>query len=205
MHYDPLKNDHGLPHRPFNALVVPRPIGWISTIGLDGQVNLAPYSYFNAAANDPPMVMFSSTGKKDSQTNAERTGEFTCSLCTWDLRNEMNITSSPVGPGVSEPALAGLEMAPSRVVKPPRVARAPAALECKYLKTVELKTVAGGAVESQIIFGQVVSIYIDDAIITDGYVDWTKAKPLARLGYMEYTMVETVFEMKMPKGIGPKP
>src|SRR5882757_9464524 len=143
MHYDPLKNDHGLPHRPFSSLVVPRPIGWISTIGPTGLVNLAPYSYYNAIANEPPMVMFSSTGVKHSQVNAEREGEFTASLATYELRDEMNLTSAPVGADVSEPEAAGLEMMASRVVKPPRVARSPVALECKYLKTITLETIAG--------------------------------------------------------------
>ena len=138
MHYDPRRNDHKLPHDPFTSLVVPRCIGWISTISKAGVVNLAPYSFFNAVAAGPPFVMFASAGRKHSQTNAEESGEFVHSLAIWDLREAMNTTSAAVGPDVSEPELAGLEMAPSVAVKPPRVKRSPVAFECKYVKTVEL-------------------------------------------------------------------
>ena len=121
MHYDPRKKNHGLAHDPLTALVVPRPIGWISTISRNGINNLAPYSFFNAISSAPPFVMFSSAEYKNSQQHAEETGEFVHSLTTWDLREEMNITSGSYGPGVSEPEVAKLEMAPSIVVKPPRV------------------------------------------------------------------------------------
>jgi flavin reductase (DIM6/NTAB) family NADH-FMN oxidoreductase RutF len=123
MHYDPRKGNGGLPHDPLTALVVPRPIGWISTIAPNGVINLAPYSFFNAVAANPPFVMFASGGRKHSQRNAERTGEFVHSIAVWDLREEMNLTSAAVAPEVSEAELAKLELAPSQVVKPPRVAR----------------------------------------------------------------------------------
>jgi flavin reductase (DIM6/NTAB) family NADH-FMN oxidoreductase RutF len=201
MHYDPRKNNHNLPHDPFTALVVPRPIGWISTVSRDGIVNLAPYSFFNAVASRPPYVMFSSATRKDSQRNAEETGEFVHSLATWELREEMNITSAGVEPGVSEPELARLEMAPSVAVRPPRVKKAPIALECKYVTTVKLAGADGKPHSYSVIFGEVVSIYIDDALIVDGIVDLAKARPITRLGYLEdYAVVnpETMFKMKRP-------
>jgi len=201
MHYDPRKNNHNLPHDPFTALVVPRPIGWISTVSRDGIVNLAPYSFFNAVAARPPYVMFSSATRKDSQHNAEETGEFVHSLATWELREEMNITSAGVEPGVSEPELAHLEMAPSVAVRPPRVKKSPIALECKYVTTVKLAGADGKPQSYSVIFGEVVSIYIDDALIVDGIVDSAKARPIARLGYLEdYAVVnpDTIFRMKRP-------
>jgi flavin reductase (DIM6/NTAB) family NADH-FMN oxidoreductase RutF len=205
MHYDTRKKrDHGLPYNPFKALVAPRPIGWISTVSATGVVNLAPYSFFNAVADFPPMVMFSSTGIKHSQINAEATGEFVCNLVSYELRDEMVGTSAEVGPEVSEPELVGLEMAPSVYVKPPRVARAPAALECKYLKTVPLHGIDGVQSESQVIIGQVIGVYIDDAVITDGMVDLNKIQPVARLGYADYSAVDRVFKLKWDGGEGLK-
>jgi flavin reductase (DIM6/NTAB) family NADH-FMN oxidoreductase RutF len=198
MYYDPRTRDHGLPHDPFKALVAPRPIGWISTISAKGVVNLAPYSFFNAVAERPPILMFSSSGVKHSKINAESGGEFVANMVTYDLRHEMNATSADVGPDVSEPEIAGLEMAPSIMVKPPRVARARAALECKYLQTLQLKDMNGALTESFMVFGEVVGIYIDDAILVDGKVDLAKIQPVARLGYMDYSMVETVFAMARP-------
>lgn len=201
MHYDPRIRNHGLPHDPLNALIVPRPIGWISTIGRDGVLNLAPYSYFNAVASNPPYVMFASADRKDSQRNAEETGEFVASLATFELRNEMNITCAMVGPEVSEPELAGLEMAPSVVVKPPRVKKSPSALECRYLKTVDLPGKDGKPNLFTIIIGEVVSIYIDDAVIVDGLVELKgPQRPIARLGYADqYTAVDSIFRMRRPQ------
>ena len=205
MHFDPRKKrDHGLPHNPFKALVAPRPIGWISTLSTSGVVNLAPYSFFNAVADFPPMVMFSSTGVKHSQINAEATGEFVANLVSYELRDEMVGTSAEVGPEVSEPEVVGLEMAPSVNVKPPRVARAPAAMECKYLKTVPLTDIDGNLSESAMIIGQVIGVYIDDAVITDGMVDLAKIRPVARLGYADYSAVDRVFKLKWDGGAGLK-
>jgi len=124
LHYDATLRDHGLPHDPFKALVAPRPIGWIGTLDAEGRANLAPYSFFNAVGDRPPLVMFSSAGFKHSQANVEATGEFTCSLATWDLREAMNQTSAPLPPDIDEFEYAGLEKAASRFVKPPRVAAA---------------------------------------------------------------------------------
>ena len=138
MYYDTRKNDHGLPHNPFKAIVAPRPIGWITTMSLKGETNLAPYSFFNGITDKPPIVMFSSEGAKDSVAFAEETKEFVCSLATFDLRDQMNGTSAPLPRGECEMTATGLEAAPSRLVKPPRVAASPCALECRCLQTVRL-------------------------------------------------------------------
>ena len=200
MHYDPIKDNHNLPHDPFTALVVPRPIGWITTIGRTGVVNLAPYSFFNAVAARPPYVMFASGMRKDSQRNAETSGEFVANLATFDLRDQMNATSASVDSAVSEPEIAGLEMAPSVAVKPPRVKRTPIALECKYLKTVDLPGLDGKPHIFSIVIGAVVSIFIDDSIIVDGHVDLSKARPIARLGYLDdYAVVTSDTMFKMPR------
>ena len=199
MYYDPRHKPIPLPHDPLTALVVPRPIGWISTLGRNGIVNLAPYSFFNAVASTPPFVMFSSAGIKHSQLNAEQTGEFVASLATYELREELNITSAMVGAEVSEPELARLEMAPSIAVKPPRVKRSPTALECRYVKTVELPGPDGKPHGFSIVIGEVVGIYIDDSVIVNGMVDLSRVRPIARLGYLDqYTVVDTIFKMTRP-------
>lgn len=199
MHYDAEKRDHGLPHDPFKALVVPRPIGWVSTLGKDGIANLAPYSFFNAVSDRPPMLMFSSGGTKDSLRNIVATGEFTCSIATWDLREAMNLSSATVAPGVDEFALAGLTKAASRFVAPPRVAASPAAFECRLWQTIALPAPARGEGYTLII-GSVVGIYIDDAFVEDGQVRSGAMRPLARLGYMDYSVLspEAMFRMNRP-------
>ncbi len=194
---------HGLPHDPFKSCVLPRPIGWISTISADGIVNLAPYSFFNALASEPPMVMFSTDGKqpfgpKDSLTNAEATGEFVCSMATWNLRVSITLTSSAEPPEVNEFDLAGLETEPSELVKPPRVKASPTHLECLYLKTVELPCdIEGG--RNAICIGRVVGVHIRDEFLTDGKIDIARIRPLARLGYQDYTVVDEVFSLARPK------
>ena len=198
MFYDAVANSHGLQWDPFKALVSPRPIGWISTLDQNGVVNLAPYSFFNAVSTDPHFVMFSSGGRKDSQRNAEETGEFVCSLATFELREAMNRTSQHVGPEIDEMEMAGLTPAPSRMVAPPRVAESPVAFECKYWRTIELPGPDGGPGTHAIVLGQVVGVHIDDAAIVDGKVDVTKLKPIARLGYGEYAVIEKVFELSRP-------
>jgi flavin reductase (DIM6/NTAB) family NADH-FMN oxidoreductase RutF len=199
VYYDPRHKPIPLPHDPLTALVVPRPIGWISTLGCDGIVNLAPYSFFNAVASSPPFVMFSSAGIKHSQLNAEQTGEFVASLATYELREELNVTSAMVGAEVSEPELARLQMAPSIGVKPPRVKKSPTALECRYVKTVELPGADGKPHNFSIVIGEVVGIYIDDSVIANGMVDLSRARPIARLGYLDqYTVVDTIFKMTRP-------
>src|SRR5262245_30432711 len=198
MYFDPRTEPHGLKHSPYTALVVPRPIGWISTVGADGVVNLAPYSFFNMVSSSPPFVLFSSADRKDSQRNAEETGEFVCSLASYELKDAMNASSAPYAPGVSEPERLGLEMAPSEQVKPPRVAGAPAALECRHFKTVELYGSDGKRNRSSVVFGEVVGIYIDDRVIVDGIVDITRMRPVARLGYLDYCVVDEFFTMPRP-------
>jgi flavin reductase (DIM6/NTAB) family NADH-FMN oxidoreductase RutF len=195
MFYDAVSNTHGLDHDPFMALISPRPIGWISTLDSDGVVNLAPYSFFNAVSTNPHFVMFSSGGRKDSQRNAEETGEFVCSLATFELREAMNRTSRHVEPDVDEMALAGLYPAPSNIVAPPRVAESPVAFECKYWRTIELPGAEGESGNHAIVLGHVVGIHIDDAALIDGRVDITKLRPIARLGYQEYAVIDQVFEL----------
>jgi len=201
MHYDAIENKHGLKHDPLKALVAPRPIGWISSLSKDGVCNLAPYSFFNAVAEKPAWVVFSSVGIKDSLKNIEETGEFVCSLATWDLREQMNWSSASVAHGVDEFPIAGLSTAPSRFVKPPRVKESPVALECTYWQTVPLPPArAGDKPGNFVVFGKVVGIYIDDAFVKAGMVDTGAMKPIARMGYMDYAVVtaETIFTLGRP-------
>lgn len=188
----------GLAHNPFKALVAPRPIGWISSLDAEGRANLAPYSFFNAVDDDPPIVMFSSSGWKHTVANVEATGEFVCNLASAHLQSEMNISSAQVPAGVDEFELAGLEKAPSRLVRVPRVAAARAALECRLLRIVELTDLAGQACDARVVFGQVVGIHIDDAMVTNGRVDMSRLQLLARLGYKDYSVTSEVFEMDRP-------
>jgi flavin reductase (DIM6/NTAB) family NADH-FMN oxidoreductase RutF len=199
MFYEPAKRDHGLPHDPFKAIVAPRPIGWISSVDRAGAVNLAPYSFFNAVSDHPHMVAFSSAGPKDALAFTEETGEFVCSIASWDQREAMNQTSAPYARGVSEFEKAGLTMAPSRVVKPPRVQDAPAALECKWLQTVPLTPLGGGPALYQLVIGEVVGIHIDDRFIDEkGLVDTAAMRIVARAGYHDYFVAETKFSMLRP-------
>ena len=198
MYYDPRRNNHGLSHNPITALVVPRPIGWISTISRAGVVNLAPYSFFNVVSGHPPFVMFASKPRKDSQRNAEETGEFVYSMATYELREAVNASSAEFGPAISEPERIGLEMAQCREVKPPRVARSPVALECKYFKTVELISADGTRNTSSVVIGEVVGIHVADSVIVNGHVDVTSMHPLARLGYMDYCAINELFSIQRP-------
>ena len=202
MYYDAIRNDHGLLHDPFKALIVPRPIGWVSSLSADGIVNLAPYSFYNAVSARPHIVGFSSEGRKDSQTNAEETGEFVCNLVTDALKDKMNLTSAPLDSAEDEMEFAGLGKAPSELVKPPRVAEAVAAFECRYLKTVELHDLDGNRADASLVLGQVVGIHIADHVIVDGLVDLTAEKPVARHGYMDYSTVQGTFPLQRPSGAG---
>lgn len=197
MFYDAGRNDHGLRHDPFKALVVPRPIGWISSVSRDGILNLAPYSFFNAVSTDPHIVAFASYGRKDSLVNAEEQGEFVCNLATWDQREGLNASSATVGPEVDEFALAGLETEPSRMVRPPRVKGAPVHFECVWLQTMPMKG-RDGRLSYFLVFGEVVGIHIEDRFIHEGIVDTAAMKPIARLGYHDYSVVDEVFTMKRP-------
>lgn len=198
MFYEPAKRNHGLPHDPFKAIVAPRPIGWISSIGKDGGVNLAPYSFFNGVSTFPPMVMFSSEGIKDSVANISETMEFVCNLATWDLRDAMNRTSEAVARNVNEFELAGLTPASSKLVKPPRVAESPCALECKATDIVRMKGPDGSPRDNYVVFGEVVGIHIDEQYIKDGILDASAMKPIARLGYRDYSVVTELFQMTRP-------
>jgi flavin reductase (DIM6/NTAB) family NADH-FMN oxidoreductase RutF len=198
MFYEPDKDDHGLPFNPYKSIVVPRPIGWISTLSHDGILNLAPYSQFNNLAYDPPYVMFSASSfpesgrRKDSAKNAADAGEFVVNMATYDLREAVNITSRFVPPEVDEAALAGLEMIPSRLVKPPRVAASPVHLECKFHGSLALPARVLDQVHHLVI-----GVHIrDDALTAEGKLDVARIKPLARLGYFDYTYVDHVFTMR---------
>jgi flavin reductase (DIM6/NTAB) family NADH-FMN oxidoreductase RutF len=200
MFYDTKTNNHGLPHDPFKAIVTPRPIGWITAMSRNGEVNLSPYSFFNAVSERPPMVAFSSAGRKDAVAFVEETREFVCNLATFDLREQMNATSAVLPRGENEMVHAGLTAAPSRIVRPPRVAEALAALECKWLQTVPLTPLEGGEPVYHLVIGQVVGIYIDDRFIVDGLVDTAAMRPIARSGYRDYFVAtpETKFSIRRP-------
>lgn len=205
MFYDPDKNDHGLKHNPFKACVVPRPIGWISTISPEGIHNLAPYSQFQTLSFDPPYVMFSANqntkgNRKDTVVNIEKTGEFVYNMATWDLRNAVNITASELPPEVDEFEIAGLTKVPSLKVKPFRVAESPIQFECKYVQSIRIPG-NGPMGTADIIIGRVVLVHIKDEFLDkDGKIDLLKIKPLARLGYYDYTVIESAFEMVIPGG-----
>jgi len=201
MFYEPRKRNHGLPHDPFKAIVAPRPIGWITSRSAKGEINLAPYSFFNGVSTDPPMVMFSSDGRKDSVTFIEETKEFVCNLATWDLRGEMNMTSATYPRGTNEMNEAGLDPAPSVLVNPPRVRASPCALECKWLQTVQLHDVDGRATQNHLVLGQVVGVHIDERFIKDGSLDTAAMRPIARAGYHDYFVMlpESKFSIRRPK------
>jgi flavin reductase (DIM6/NTAB) family NADH-FMN oxidoreductase RutF len=201
MYYEIAKNDHGLPYNPLKGCVVPRPIAWISTMNKAGLVNLAPFSFFNMLSYDPPYIVFSGAGNprdqgiKDTIVNAEETGEFVYNLATWSQREQVTKTALILDRGVDEMAAAGLEALPSKLVKPPRVKGAPVHFECRYHQTVVLK---GNRPVShhRVVFGEVVAVHIDDDVITpEGIVDILKMRPLARLGYRDYSSVESIFQM----------
>jgi flavin reductase (DIM6/NTAB) family NADH-FMN oxidoreductase RutF len=198
MFYEANKLDPRLRHDPFKAIVAPRPIGWITSMSAKGDINLAPYSFFNGISSRPALVMFSSEGFKDSASFIEESGEFVCSLATWDLREAMNATAAPLPRGVNEMQRAGLEPAPSRLVKPPRVALSPCALECKLIKIVVIDQVEGKPVDCHVVLGQVIGVHIEDRYIVDGLLDTAAMKPIARCGYDQYAVVEEVFSMRRP-------
>ncbi len=203
MYYQPGKTHHGLRYDPFKSCVIPRPIGWISTVSHDGVHNLAPYSQFQMLAFDPPYVMFSagqnSRGRrKDTVVNAEQTGEFVWNMATYDLREAVNKSAEEVPPEVDEFDLSGVTKASSHAVKPCRVAESPVHFECVYHQTLRLP---GNSMlsTSDVVFGRVIGIHIsDDVIGADGRIDVLRIRPIARLGYHDYTSVESIFEMIIP-------
>ncbi len=200
MFYRPGRDAHGLPHNPFNAIVTPRPIGWISSRGADGRDNLAPYSFFNAVAYTPPQVMFASTGSKpdrgegkDSLGNIRETGVFCVNVVEYAARDAMNATSAGFGRDVDEFEEAGVAREPCREIACSRVAGAPAALECRVTQIVKL---AGEA--NHVTFGEVVGVHLRDDCLVDGRFDVTRFNPLSRLGYQDYAVVREVFAMRRP-------
>ena len=180
--YEPAKG-HGLKHNPFKAIIAPRPIGWISTRSPAGVFNLAPYSYFNAFCDAPPIIGFaSSTEKKDSLRNVRETGEFGFNLVTRNLAEQMNATSATVAAEVSEFGLAGLTPAASHIIAAPRVAESPVSFECKCTEIIQLKSASGDKIQSWLVLGEVVAVYIDKALLKNGDYDTAAAQHLARAG-----------------------
>ncbi len=206
MYYDPEKNDHGLARPPFKSCAVPRAIGWISTLSVDGVPNLAPYSQFTNLTFDPPYVLVAinqdiNAHRKDTTENIEQTGEFVYNMVTYDLREAMNITAAGFPPEVDEFEAAGLEKAPSIKVKPYRVAASPIQMECVYHQTIRLPGY-GRVGTSDIIIGKVVCVHIKDEFIMDnGKINIAAIRPLARLGYSDYTVVDKVFEIKPSEAV----
>jgi flavin reductase (DIM6/NTAB) family NADH-FMN oxidoreductase RutF len=199
--YEPA-NGHGLKHDPFNAIVGPRPIGWISTVSEAGVRNLAPYSFFNAFNYTPPVIGFASIGRKDSLTNIEASGEFVWNLATRPLAERMNATSATVGAEIDEFALSGLTPVDSRLVKAPRVLESPVNFECRLSQLIQLQTAAGDKVETWLVLGEVVMVHVDRALLADGVYDTAAARPILRAGRMgDYAEIrpDAMFEMKRPR------
>jgi flavin reductase (DIM6/NTAB) family NADH-FMN oxidoreductase RutF len=198
--YRPAERDRELlPHDPFKSIVTPRPIGWVSTMAADGSVNLAPYSFFNAIGEGPPMLAFSSHGAKDSSTFAGELSEFVWNLVTFELREAMNETSAALPRGTSEFEHAGLEMAPSRLVAPPRVAAARCAMECRVVHHLRLQDIEGQPTNQHLVVGQVVGVHLDELAIVDGVVDTAALNPIARLGGpADYAQLGEIFKMTRP-------
>ena len=199
--YEP-KNGHGLSHDPFNAIVGPRPIGWISTQSKVGVANLAPYSFFNAFNYVPPIIGFSSVGYKDTVRNIEETGEFVWNLVTKDLAEAMNASSAVYPPETSEFDALNLEKAASTLVAPPRVAKAKVAFECQCTEIIQLKGISGERVETWLVLGEVVNIHIDQSLLQDGVYNTAKAGHILRAGGRgDYFTVgqEQLFELLRPR------
>jgi flavin reductase (DIM6/NTAB) family NADH-FMN oxidoreductase RutF len=194
MFYRP-EDGHNLPHNPFNAIVSPRPIGWISSRSKDGIDNLAPYSFFNAVAYVPPQVMFASSSRKDSLNNIEATGEFAVNLVGAPMADVMNLSSQPVSHDVDEFAHTGVDKANCDTISCARVLGAPATLECKVTQIIQLE----GA-DNHAIFGEVTGVHMRDDCIVDGRFDVITAQLLSRLGYRDYAQVTDLFELERPKG-----
>jgi flavin reductase (DIM6/NTAB) family NADH-FMN oxidoreductase RutF len=202
MYYETDKNNHGLRHNPLKACVVPRPIGWISTVDAGGVTNLAPFSFFNLLSYDPPFVMFSAGvheadgGNKDTVANVEATGEFVYNMATWAQKDQMNESAWIIDRTVDEMAATGLEPVPSRLVRPPRVKGSPVQFECRLHQIITLPGNRPSA-DHQLVIGRVLAVHIDDAAVTaDGRIDVVKLRPIARLGYKDYISVQEIFEME---------
>jgi flavin reductase (DIM6/NTAB) family NADH-FMN oxidoreductase RutF len=202
MFYETAKREGRLPRDPVKALVAPRPIGWITAMSARGEINLSPYSFFNMICERPQIVAFSSAGYKDAVAFIDETHEFVCNFAGYEQREAINITSANLPRGENEMIAAGLAAEPSRLVKPPRVVGAPAALECRHLETIGLKDSQGAPVDQYLVLGAVVGVFIDDRFIVDGFVDTAAMRPITRGGYYDYFVgtPETRFVMKRPGG-----
>ena len=199
-YYEPAKG-HGLPHDPFNAIIGPRPIGWVSTMGKDGSVNLAPYSFFNGFNYTPPIIGFSSTSRKDSLRNCEETGEFVWNLTTRRLADAMNASCAPVAYGQDEFELAHLTKGASRLVAPPRVLESPVNFECKVTQIINLLSHTGAATQAWMVMGEVVAVHIDKSVMKDGIFDTFGAEIILRAGGPSaYASLgpESRFDMRRP-------
>ena len=200
-YYEPAQG-HGLPHDPFNAIVGPRPIGWISSHDAEGRLNLAPYSFFNAFNYTPPIIGFSSVGRKDSLNNIEATGEFCWNLATRSLAEAMNQSCAAVAPEVDEFALSGLTPVASRVVAVPRVEESPVSFECKVTQIIQLHGLDQVAVPTWLVLGEVVAVHIAKALLVDGIYDTAAGEPILRGGGpADYFQLgrEANFKMYRPK------
>ena len=201
LHYYEPRNGHGLRHDPFNAIIAPRPIGWISSRDARGNLNLAPYSFFNGFCYKPPIIGFSSTSWKDSVANMQETGEFVWNLATMDLAQQMNATAAHVAHEVSEFAISGLTPAPCKIVKAPRVAESPVSFECKVAQIVQLQGADGVKANAWLTLGEVVAVHIDKAMIKDGVYQTALARPIVRAGRKgDYFVIrqDAMFEMARP-------
>lgn len=203
MFLDP-ETSPGFKHSLFNAIVAPRPIGWISSLSAAGEVNLAPFSHFNLVSTRPPVLIFSCNAagdrsEKDTLANVRATGEFVANLVTWELRDAMNTTSMNAPHGVDEFTLAGLEKQPSVKVRPPRVAASPAQLECTLLQIVEIEPAREGETRSSVVFGRIIGVHLQDEFVTArGHFDTARARPLTRLGGSQYASVGEIIELQRP-------
>ncbi|MET0219701.1 MAG: flavin reductase family protein [Tardiphaga sp.] len=199
-YYEPV-NGHGLKHDPFNAIIAPRPIGWISSRDGEGHVNLAPYSFFNGFNYIPPIIGFSSTSRKDTIANIEETGEFVWNLATMDLAKQMNATAAHVARDVDEFGIAGLTAVPGKLVKVPRVAESPVSFECRLTQIIQLKAHDGRELAGWLTLGEVVAVHIDKTLIQDGVYQTALARPIVRAGrrgdYFEIKP-DAMFEMVRP-------
>lgn len=204
MFFEPDKNDHGLPYNPIKACVVPRPIGWITTLNSSGRVNVAPFSFFNALSYNPPFCLFSSGGHaedaedKDTVVNVKAAGEFVYNMATWDQRHAMNESGLIIDRETDELAATGLEGIPSNFVKPPRIKGSPVQFECKLHEIVVLPGHNKMGIH-HVVFGRVVGVHIaDEAIDENGILDLRRVRPLARLGYKDYSWVDdsNMFQME---------
>ncbi len=205
MFYETKTNNHGLKYNPFKSCIIPRPIAWITTISNDGVDNCAPYSFFNGVSSDPPMVMFANNGSaidgsgpRDTFSNIKENQEFVINISTFNTKDKMNKTSARLCRNVSEIEFASLETLDSRLVKPKRLKESPINMECTLYKIIDLPGITEDNYNG-ILIGKVIGIHINDEYIKDGKVDVKKIKPLARLGYFDYSVIDDFFSIKRPK------